>query len=338
METTPSMSSAPLDVEFDVTSRCQLDCTYCSAAPLRGHDIDTAVALDTVSQLIDLQVFSLLISGGEPTLHPGILDILSAANSGIPILTVNTNGIRLADPAFAERVFESAPRALISISLDSLDENTSDAQRGAGARKAKQAIENCLSAKQPVNISCVVAEHNLTHARALLEHYVGRVKSFSFFPRVPRGEAELGNEHSRREYWASFESFVADVSARFPEDGGIRIMLPYRRVRRSERGSVFDQVQGCCCTHTRLYIDSQGCVYPCYYSASQGHLVGNIQTESIAMIWRGRRLAELRDQARTCSLCGTTFRSDTVPHRFASRPADSLPTRRWEAVHFGSRP
>ena len=335
---TSGVCSAPLDVEFDITSRCQLDCTYCSAAPLRGHDLETAVALDIIAQLKASQVFSLLISGGEPTLHPGFLEILSAAASGIPILTVNTNGIRLADPSFAERVFAAAPRALISISLDSLDEEASDSQRGAGARKAKLAIEHCVAANQPVNISCVVAEHNVYEVRALLDHYAGRVKSFSFFPRVPRVAAEVGNESSRSAYWTMFESFVTAVTEQYPEDGDIRIMLPYRRVRRSERGSVFDQVHGCCCTHTRLYIDSLGDVYPCYYSASPDHRIGNIQLASLGDLWMSSRLVALRDQARSESLCHTSFRSDAIPHRFAARPVESLPVRRWEMVQFNPPP
>ena len=52
------------------------------------------------------------ISGGEPTIHPQILEILAAARRRpIKHVMLNTNGIRIAeDPAFVDALAELRPR------------------------------------------------------------------------------------------------------------------------------------------------------------------------------------------------------------------------------------
>lgn len=311
--------SAPLDVELDITSKCQLDCSYCSAAPLMGSEITTERAVQLIDEMGRLGVFSLLISGGEPTIHPGILEVLAAANRQIPMITVNTNGIRLAQKAFARRLHAAAPNVLVSISLDAVDVEVNDYHRGTGGAQAKLAIENCTSVGQRVNISCVLTSENIEFAPALLQAYAGKVKNFSFFPRIPRSECEVASQAEAAIFWDKLRKFSDFVAQAYPVDGDVNVMLPFRKLPKDERGGLFNHVQGCCCAYTRVYIDSELHVYPCYYSAGAGNCLGIAQHRNLSDLWGGDSAVRLRERAKQDCLCGLTFGSDKVPYRFLNR-------------------
>lgn len=85
----------------------------------------------------DVQLVNM--TGGEPTLHPNLPEIVKAIRArGIPRVTVNTNGMRLAsDPKFAQAIKESG--AHLVLSLDTFDPVRSHLIHGADivAKKRK---------------------------------------------------------------------------------------------------------------------------------------------------------------------------------------------------------
>ncbi|NIO63970.1 MAG: radical SAM protein, partial [Gammaproteobacteria bacterium] len=78
------------------------------------------------------------ISGGEPTIHPQILEILEAAKSRtIRHIMLNTNGIRLAeDPDFVRRLALYEPT--IYLQFDGLTDRAYKALRGYDLLSIKQ--------------------------------------------------------------------------------------------------------------------------------------------------------------------------------------------------------
>ncbi len=83
---------------LEITQACNLRCPTCYA-DAQGHDFMTAEEarrrLDTFFQ-VQSRLDVLMLSGGEPTIHPKFADILALALS-YPIgrVLVNTNGLRL---------------------------------------------------------------------------------------------------------------------------------------------------------------------------------------------------------------------------------------------------
>src|SRR3546814_12447341 len=87
----------------------------------------------------------LQISGGEPTLHPQIFDILRLAKSKpIRHLMLNTNGLRIArEPDFVKRLAEFAPGFEVYLQFDSLRASALKTIRGADLTRIRhQALEN----------------------------------------------------------------------------------------------------------------------------------------------------------------------------------------------------
>ena len=134
---------------IEVNEHCNLTCPVCFAdsAPHRPKHLDLA----TIERMMDTLVASegepdlLQISGGEPTLHPQILDILRAAKKRpTRHLMLNTNGLRLArEPDFVKQLAEFAPGFEIYLQFDSLRRDALMQIRGADLRAIhQQALEN----------------------------------------------------------------------------------------------------------------------------------------------------------------------------------------------------
>jgi 7,8-dihydro-6-hydroxymethylpterin dimethyltransferase len=115
---------------------------------------------------------SVQISGGEPSIHPQVLDILAAAkNRGIKLVMLNTNGIRLArDPRFAPALAEIGVH--VYLQFDGFDDATQVAIRGRSLTEEKlRALERCADAGVSVSLAAAVE-------RGMNEHEVGPIVRF----------------------------------------------------------------------------------------------------------------------------------------------------------------
>ncbi len=87
-----------------------------------------------------------MFSGGEPTIHPQILDFIKMAqDKGVNMVTLNTNGIRLAhDRKFVRRAGRAHSRLESTCSSTASTSATHIEIRGRDLRAAKQkALDNC---------------------------------------------------------------------------------------------------------------------------------------------------------------------------------------------------
>ncbi|WP_137863551.1 MULTISPECIES: GTP 3',8-cyclase MoaA [unclassified Sphingomonas] len=113
-------------VRLSVTDRCDLRCRYCMAENMTFLPRDRILSFAEIEQLSDILirrgVRKIRLTGGEPLVRRGILDLVAALGTrlgqGLDELTLTTNATQLA--AAASALFESGIRR-INVSLDSLD-------------------------------------------------------------------------------------------------------------------------------------------------------------------------------------------------------------------------
>ena len=138
---------------LEVNEHCNLTCPVCFAGSSPQHDGTRSLA--EIEVMLDALVASegeadlLQISGGEPTLHPQILEIIALAKSKpIRHLMLNTNGLRIArDPEFVARLAEFRPGFEVYLQFDSLRAEAHKVLRGADLRRIRQqALENLEAA------------------------------------------------------------------------------------------------------------------------------------------------------------------------------------------------
>ena len=136
---------------IDVNEACNLACPVCFSDSSPARSLHRPLA--EVERMMDALVASegepdlLQISGGEPTIHPEILEILAAAKRRpIRHLMLNTNGIRIAEDAeFVTRLADLRPGFEVYLQFDSLRPGAYLDLRGADLtrirRRALEALE-----------------------------------------------------------------------------------------------------------------------------------------------------------------------------------------------------
>ncbi|MFI5301063.1 MAG: radical SAM protein [Polyangiales bacterium] len=137
---------------LEVTDACNLRCPTCYSSS--GPERTTHRSLAQIEAMLDRIVANegapdvVQISGGEPTIHPQIFDILDACRRRpIRHLMLNTNGVRIAtDRAFAERLATYAPAFEIYLQFDSLREEPLRVLRGADLRSIRARALDTLDA------------------------------------------------------------------------------------------------------------------------------------------------------------------------------------------------
>jgi SynChlorMet cassette radical SAM/SPASM protein ScmF len=119
---------------FYVTPECNLSCRHCWIAPrfqnVRVADEYLPFSLFTsiIDQARPLGLRAIKLTGGEPLLHPDILEMISFAQARDLEIIVETNGTLVTDQ-FAESLAKCR-RRFVSVSLDGADSRTHDEIRG----------------------------------------------------------------------------------------------------------------------------------------------------------------------------------------------------------------
>jgi len=167
----PRSLAAPETIHFSVTGRCDQACTGCfySARPgsaVAAKDAPWALFERVVLEAEQARVFQIALGGGEPLLHPRLVDMvrLVREHSVVPNLTTNGN---LLTREMAHELKE-AGLGQAQISLNGVDEAI-NAHTRPNFAATMQAIENCRAAGLRWGLNFLVTRGNLTTLEAVIE-------------------------------------------------------------------------------------------------------------------------------------------------------------------------
>lgn len=148
---------------IEITSKCNLSCPLCYADAGDGDFTDMV----SIEKMMDFFQDSegghaeiLQISGGEPTLHPEIINIIKLAKSkNFKYVMLNTNGLRIAeDEEFVEDLKQFVGGFEIYLQFDGFKESTHMSLRGKNLSSIKQkAIDNLSKNKIPATLVCTIS-------------------------------------------------------------------------------------------------------------------------------------------------------------------------------------
>ncbi len=186
---------------IEITDGCNLSCPMCYAASGPGQKHKT---LDDIKRAIDRLVLAegraevVQLSGGEPTLHPQLLEAVEyALSQPIDYVMINTNGIRLANDAdLVKQLAAYRQRLEIYFQLDALVDAQIEQLRGqAGLLETKlRALDRLAAAGLNVTlVSTLQGGVNDSAPAELIEFARGRpeVTGLSFQPATYSGRSAL---------------------------------------------------------------------------------------------------------------------------------------------------
>jgi len=167
-----SVSALPI---LDLTNRCNLTCPVCfananAAGYLYEPTFDEVVKmLETLLTQKPVACDRVQFSGGEPTIHPHFIKIVSTAHEmGFDYIQVNTNGIKSAELEFTQQCKEAGVETLY-LQFDGIDDAIFKKTRGEPLLEYKfRTIENC----RKVGLSVILVD---TVINGLNNDHVGRV-------------------------------------------------------------------------------------------------------------------------------------------------------------------
>lgn len=169
---------------IEVNSACNMNCPLCFAGASPGFSL----SLEEVEAMLDDFVRTegspevVQFSGGEPTIHPQILDFVRAAKErGIPFVMINTNGKRIAhDDRFLAELKELRPS--LYFQFDGFEAETYRIIRGEPDILDEKMRALDRLAANGLNVTLVPAIE-----RGVNEHEIGRIVDFAIKHPAVRG-------------------------------------------------------------------------------------------------------------------------------------------------------
>ena len=132
--------SAPLKLRLLLTSDCTARCGYCHN---EGQAKDTTrLSLADITHVLDTlaagnrQVSEIILSGGEPTLHPQLAEIARRSKATGALVSINTHG---AHPGLLERALPWIDE--LKLHIDSFNPQRQKQSMGLSIDKVLQSIE-----------------------------------------------------------------------------------------------------------------------------------------------------------------------------------------------------
>jgi MoaA/NifB/PqqE/SkfB family radical SAM enzyme len=157
---------------IQVVRHCNHFCGFCSNPTTPYEHSFESVSL-LIDDFVERGYFGIILTGGEPTLHPELPKIAGyARGKGLHVRMI-TNGHRLADYAFAEALAEAGLQH-VHVSVYSHREEVESDLRGT-PNTLERAFAACRHANElgmDVNVNCVINRLNADHLDETIEYWL----------------------------------------------------------------------------------------------------------------------------------------------------------------------
>lgn len=261
--------SAPTEVHFNVTRRCQLQCRHCTSAssPQAAEGLSTDALRHAIDTLAEMGVFHIAFGGGEVFLRDDAIELAHYARSRGIVPNATTNGHCMSESlAVACRVFGQ-----VNVSLDGIGADYG-AVRGSGDfEHADRALRQLVAAGVPTGVNCVVSRRNfdtfdrvVAHAQRLklVEVLLLRVKpsgrAASVYPTLAL-DAQQG-----REFFPRVERLARRHRINLQADCSFVPHICHHRP--SKKAMRFLAVEGCGGGDMLLGVNADGALNACSHS------------------------------------------------------------------------
>lgn len=143
-------------LELQITARCNLRCRHCYLGPAKAQDLNLEQIMAIIQEFEQMQGLRLLISGGEPLLHPDFWSINDSLR-GFGLRSILLSNGSLIDNIAAKRLKVHE----VQISLDGIGDSHNYLRGKGSYDKAIKAIRELRSLGKDVSVATIVHAQNL---------------------------------------------------------------------------------------------------------------------------------------------------------------------------------
>ncbi len=285
--------SAPYKADLALTYKCDNGCPHCYNEKDRfGIEQSPATEWKRVVEVLkDAGVPQVILTGGEPTIHPGLVDIVAHATGAGLICGMNTNGRRLGRGAYMEDL-AAAGLDHVQVTLQSHRGEIHDAMVGAPAfEQTVRGIEAAVGSGVHVITNTTLTRVNYRDAEQVVRfaHSMG-LRCLAMNGLIHSGGGGANPDELSLEALPAILARTRDVASEL----GMRFL--WYTVTEHCRMSPLELdlgVKRCNAGEYSICIEPNGDVLPCqsYYAVA-----GNILRDPWEQIWKGDLLQGIRER------------------------------------------
>jgi len=264
-------------LRISVTDLCNLRCVYCmpeeGVKKLRHKDILSVEEIGEIARAAaELGVKKIRLTGGEPLVRKGILDIVKMVSrtEGIDEVVMTTNGSLLAPNA---KALKDAGLTRVNISIDAFDPDTyREVTRGGEVKDVMEGIKAALESElTPIKLNAVlmggVNDSCIRPLIAMTEDIDFHVR---FIEIMPIGECAGWN---KERFVGASKVLEAEPSLEFFGTDGVSKL--YRKPgSKGSVGLISPISSHFCPTCDKVRVTADGKLKPCLHSAEEVDLRG----------------------------------------------------------------
>jgi len=308
----------PATVRLSITDRCDLACVYCRPSRRDGYHenrLDDDAWKTMVVALVRAGVRRVRVTGGEPLMHPRVVDLVAfVASLGVDDLALTTNGTRLDTLA---RPLRDAGLRRLTVSIDSLDpERFARMTRGGRLDRVLAGVDAArASGYDEIKINTVVLRgENEVELPQIVQWAWARGIVPSFIEVMRVGEAA----HLPPEVLFGADEMRGALAGLIADEPGVpwanRGPAKYVRARHDPHlsvGFITGSTDTYCDSCDRLRVASDGTLRPCL-ATNEGVQAGALATEGRvdAIVSAIDRAWSLKPDGRTWKGCTETTAAD----------------------------
>ena len=282
------------EISIEILQRCPNRCIYCSSHsnPQATHIISFEIIKNIIDDAKSLGCKTVCLSGGEPFLHPQILDIISYIAKQQLICYVYTSGIYMKDEVYSSLPNEyiEAIRGMVDKVIFNVEADSSalyDQIMGTdvgGFDMMKKSINDCVSSGLVVETHVVPMQVNFKHLKSIFEMcYQLGVSKVSILRLVLQGRALVNLSLVKLTGEDSREVTKLIKALKEAYKGKVRIGLPYS----DSNCRIY-----CKAASDKINVRYDGNVYPCevfkddLLNAKLGYEPDNVWKDSFYDIYK----------------------------------------------------
>lgn len=330
--TKPFTPGAPFQVVWNLTRACNMRCMHCyeNAGKKDADELNREEVIKGLEIFSKVGVASLAFSGGEPTIHPNILEFINKTQELGMFPAMATNGYTLSKSKECDKYVDSGLR-FVQLSIDGIHPETHDSFRGVNGawEKAIQAAKNCVSYEDLfVEVSTTVTEYNLREIPEMIDMMrdIG-IDWFMLYNFIPTGNGENivdmdispqerlklletaynENEGSTMQILSTAPQYamVADQLAS-SEHHVIPTHFYNPEYKNPMIKQLADFIGGCGAGRFYMSVEPNGDLYPCvFFPHNQEVKIGNLMKDDFEDVWQNTKLlSTLRNKEILKGHCG----------------------------------
>ncbi len=292
---------------IEITSKCNMNCPYCyNDSSSKGIFLDKDKVFNLINQCKLNKISEITISGGEPFLHPNIIDFIEYANSKQIKVRIISN---LSVVSFEDSVKILKNGNFFQLTLDSTNEKENDSIRGIGCyqkivKLLQYAKNNKLSKR--ISLRMNLGKNNVHRIQSFIDFAISfgiKHISIAFIANCGRGyeyEYAFNYKDSLPEMVSIMENLKM-LSNKFDNI----IDISYNNLEKQRSCPLFCRGD----LEINPRVSPNGDVFFCSYFFDERNSIGNIYKNTIMQIINSKELENFRQTIQQrknnekCNVC-----------------------------------